>query len=101
MKKRDLNPIHPGEILFEEFMKPMEISQYRLAKEIGVTPTRIGEIVHGKRAISADTAIRLGLFFRMEAKFWLNLQTAYDLELAMFEHANDIYKMIKPYDTAA
>lgn len=101
MKKRDLSPVHPGEILLEEFMKPMLISQYYLAKEIGVTPTRISEIIHGKRAISADTAIRLGIFFRMEAKFWLTLQAAYDLELAMLEHAGDIYKLIKPYNTAA
>lgn len=101
MNKRDLNPIHPGEILLEEFMKPMGISQYRLAKELDVTPTRIGEVVRGKRAISADTAIRLGLFFGIEAKFWLNLQAAYDIELAMSEHANESYRIIKPFHNAA
>lgn len=101
MKKRDLNPIHPGEILFEEFLKPMDISQYRLAKEIGVNPTRISEIIHGKRAISADTAIRLSLFFAMEAKFWMNLQAAYDLEMAMLAHEDNIYNSIKHYKKAA
>lgn len=75
-------PIHPGEILFEEILEPMGISQYRLAKEISVPPRRINEIVHGKRAISADTALRLSRFFRMSERFWLNLQTRYDLEVA-------------------
>lgn len=75
-------PIHPGEILLEEILKPMGISQYRLAKEISVPPRRINEIVHGKRAISADTALRLSRFFRMSERFWLNLQTRYDLEVA-------------------
>ena len=80
--KKKLPPIHPGEILLEEFLLPMSISQYRLAKGIGVAPRRINEIVHGKRAISADTAIRLGRFFNIEPQFWMNLQTRYDLDLA-------------------
>jgi len=80
MKRRA--PIHPGEILLEEILKPMEISQYRLAKEISVSPRRINEIVHGKRSISADTALRLSRFFHMSERFWLNLQTHYDLEVA-------------------
>lgn len=80
MAKRDFPPIHPGEILLEDFLKPMEISQYRLAQSIGVPPRRINEIVHGKRGISADTALRMGRFFGMEAQFWMNLQARYDLE---------------------
>ena len=82
MAKRDFSPIHPGEILISEFLEPMEISQYRLAKDIGVTARRINEIVHGRRAITADTALRLGCFFNMEAQFWINLQSHYDMEVA-------------------
>jgi len=81
MKNEKLAPIHPGEILREEFLEPMGISQYRLAKNISVPPRRINEIVHGKRSITADTALRLGRFFGMSAQFWLNLQTRYDLEV--------------------
>ena len=82
MKEKKLPPIHPGEILIEEFLKPMGISQYRLAKDISVPPRRINEIVHGKRAITADTALRLGRFFKMSPQFWLNLQNRFDLEVA-------------------
>jgi len=78
---KQLPPIHPGEILMEEFLEPMKISQYRLAKDINVPPRRINEIVHGKRSITADTALRLGRFFGMSPQFWLNLQTRYDLEV--------------------
>ena len=81
MKNKKLPPIHPGEILMEEFLEPMGISQYRLAKDISVPPRRINEIVHGKRSITADTALRLGRFFGMSPQFWLNLQTRYDLEV--------------------
>ena len=81
MKNKKLPPIHPGEILREEFLEPMGISQYRLAKDISVPPRRINEIVHGKRSITADTALRLGRFFGMSPQFWLNLQTRYDLEV--------------------
>ena len=81
MKDKKLPAIHPGEILREEFLEPMGISQYRLAKDISVPPRRINEIVHGKRSITADTALRLGRFFGMSAQFWLNLQTRYDLEV--------------------
>lgn len=81
MKNKQLPPIHPGEILMEEFLGPMGISQYRLAKDISVPPRRINEIVHGKRSITADTALRLGRFFGMSPQFWLNLQTRYDLEM--------------------
>ena len=80
MKNKKLPPIHPGEILREEFLEPMGISQYRLAKDISVPPRRINEIVHGKRSITADTALRLGRFFGISPQFWLNIQTRYDLE---------------------
>jgi addiction module HigA family antidote len=73
--------IHPGEILEEEYLKPMEISQYRLAKDISVPPRRINEIVHGKRAITADTALRLAHYFGTSERFWMNLQVRYDLEI--------------------
>lgn len=79
MAKREFELIHPGEILLEEFLQPMEISQYRLAKDISVPQRRISEITQGKRSITADTALRLGRFFSMEAQFWLNLQSRYDL----------------------
>jgi len=74
-------PIHPGEILLEEFLKPMSISQYRLAKDISVPPRRINEIVHGKRAVTADTALRLSRYFGISERFWMNLQARYDLEI--------------------
>jgi len=76
-----LAPIHPGEILLEEFLKPMGITQYRLAKDINVAARRINEIVHGKRAISADTGLRLSKYFGTSERFWMNLQTRYDLEV--------------------
>ncbi len=81
MTERKLPPIHPGEILLEEFLKPFGLSQYRLAKDISVPPRRINEIVHGTRAVSADTALRLARYFGMSDRFWLNLQTHYDLEI--------------------
>ena len=81
MKNKKLPSIHPGDILIEEFLKPMGISQYRLAKDISVPPRRINEIVHGKRSLSADTALRLGRFFGISPQFWLNLQTRFDLEV--------------------
>ena len=81
MSKRQIEPIHPGEILLEEFLGPMGISQYRLAKEISVDPRRINEIVLGKRGVTADTALRLSRYFGMTERFWLNLQSRYDLEL--------------------
>jgi addiction module HigA family antidote len=80
-KEKLLPPIHPGEILMEEFLKPMEISQYRLAKDISVPPRRINEIVHGKRAISPDTALRLSRYFGLSERFWINMQARYDLEI--------------------
>ncbi|MFB0535330.1 MAG: HigA family addiction module antitoxin [Anaerolineae bacterium] len=79
MDREKLPPIHPGEILLEEFLKPMGISQYRLAKDISVPPRRINEIVHGKRAITPDTALRLSRYFGLSERFWMNLQARYDL----------------------
>lgn len=76
-----MGPIHPGEILIEEYLKPLGISQYRLAVDISVPPRRINEIVHGKRAITADTSLRLSRYFGTSERFWMNLQTRYDLEL--------------------
>ena len=80
MPRKKLAPVHPGEILAEEFLKPLALTEYRLAKGLGVPARRINEIVHGKRAITADTALRLGRFFRNSPRFWLNLQTGFDLE---------------------
>jgi|SRR5574344_1662337 antitoxin HigA-1 len=76
-----LDEIHPGEILLEDFMKPMGISARQLAADIDVSPSRISDLVHGRRPITADTALRLGLFFSMEPRFWLNLQTEYDMRV--------------------
>lgn len=81
MAKTALAPVHPGEVLLEEFLDPMEISQYRLAKDISVPPRRINEIVHGKRSVTADTALRLARYFGTSDRFWLNLQTSYDLDV--------------------
>ena len=99
MTKRDFPPIHPGEILLEDFLKPMNISQYFVAQSIGVPPRRINEIVHGKRGITADTALRLGHFFDMEAQFWMNLQTRYDLEVAREELSDRLIKEVRVYST--
>ncbi len=81
MCAKKINPVHPGEILIEEFLKPLGISQYRLSRDISVAPRRINEIVQGKRAITADTALRLARYFGLSERFWLNLQTRYDLEV--------------------
>jgi len=78
---RKLPPIHPGEVLLEEFLKPLNVSQYRLAKDVNVPPRRINEIVHGKRSISSDTALRLARYFKTSERFWMNLQARYDLEV--------------------
>ncbi|MBL6983887.1 MAG: HigA family addiction module antidote protein [Anaerolineales bacterium] len=77
-----LSPIHPGEVLLEDFIKPLGLSQYRLAKDLGVTPIRISEIIKGKRSITVDTAMRLARYFGTSAEVWLRLQTRYDLEAA-------------------
>ena len=85
-----IEPIHPGEILMEDFIEGFGVTQNKLAVSIGVPPRRINEIVHGKRAITADTALRLGRYFGVEAQFWLNLQTRYELELAQDRVAEQI-----------
>ena len=92
---KKINPVHPGEILSEEFMIPMNLSQYRVAKDIKVPPRRINEIVHGNRSISANTALRLGRYFGMSAQFWLNLQTHYDIEIEKEKFSEKLYTEIR------
>jgi antitoxin HigA-1 len=89
-------PVHPGEILAEEFLTPLGISQYRLAADISVPPRRINEIVHGKRSVTADTALRLGRYFRMSAQFWLNLQSRYELEMAEDALGDRLEREVRP-----
>ena len=96
-----LDEIHPGEILLEDFMKPMGITARQIAADIDVSPSRISEIVHGSRPITADTAIRLGLFFRMDPKFWLNLQMEYDMRVAKRTLQKDIEPRIRVFQMAA
>jgi len=90
-----LPPIHPGEVLLEDFMKPLKLSQYRLAKDIGVTPIRISQIVNGKRSITVDTAMRLARYFGTSAAVWLRLQVRYDLEVAEQELSERIKREVK------
>ena len=92
---RDFPPTHPGEILIEEFLKPMGISQYRLAKDIGVPAMRINKIVHSERGISADTALRLARYFGMSVEFWTGIQTHYDTEMAKISLADRLEKEVK------
>ncbi|MGA1192784.1 MAG: HigA family addiction module antitoxin [Kiritimatiellia bacterium] len=93
MKK--IQPVHPGEILFEEFLKPMNISQNQLGRDLGVSPRRVNEIIHGKRSITADTALRLSTYFGNSASFWLGLQMDYDLEVADDKIAKQIQREVK------
>ena len=95
-----LPPIHPGEILLEEFLEPMGISQYRLAKDLSVPPRRINEIVLGKRAITPDTALRLSLFFSLSERFWINLQSRYDIEIEKDKLENRLKKEVHIYAVA-
>lgn len=99
MNKKKIPPVHPGEILLEEFLKPMNISQNRLALDICVAPRRINEIVHGKRSITADTALRLGRYFGMSAEFWINLQAHYDLEIQAEKLADKLEREVRVYAT--
>ncbi len=92
-------PIHPGEVLLEEFLEPLGVTQHRLAVSIGVPPRRINEIVHGKRRITADTALRLARYFGTTDRFWLNLQTRYDLEVEK-DHLGDTLEAIRPFQSA-
>ncbi len=94
---KKLPPVHPGEILLEEYLKPLGLSQYRLAKEIHVPPRRINEIVHGKRAVTADTALRLSRFFSTSERFWLNLQVRYDLEVEKDRLEGALQQEISPW----
>ena len=96
-----LPPIHPGEVLLEDFMKPLALSQYRLAKDIGVTPIRISQIVNGKRSITVDTAMRLARYFGTSAGVWLRLQVRYDLEIAEQELSERINREVKVYEQPA
>jgi antitoxin HigA-1 len=100
-KRAKLPPVHPGEILLLEFLKPMGITQYALAKAISVPPRRINEIVLGKRAISADTAMRLGRYFATEPQFWLNLQSRHDLETTADSLGDRLDREVKPRGGAA
>lgn len=101
MNKRDLPPVHPGEILIEDFLNPMGITRYRLAKSISVPQRRIDEICAGKRAITADTALRLARFFGTDAQSWMNLQAEFDLEVAEITLAPRIQQEVKPLKEAA
>jgi addiction module HigA family antidote len=97
---RDYPPIHPGEILLEEFLKPMGISQYRLAKDIGVPAMRINKIIRGERGITADTALRLARYFGMSVEFWTGIQTHYDVEKAKMALADRLTKEVKVFTAA-
>ena len=95
MKANKIPPIHPGEILLEEFLKPMEISQNQLGRSLGVSPRRINEIVHGKRSVTADTALRLSTFFGNSSSFWLGLQMDYDLDVVKDNSLEKIKKEVQ------
>ncbi len=100
MSKTKLAPIHPGEILMEEFLQPMELSQYRLAKDINVPARRINEIVQGKRSITPDTALRLSKYFGLSERFWINLQVRYDLETEKDKLKDRLNKEVHVYAAA-
>ena len=95
MSNNKLPPVHPGEVLLEEFIKPLGISQYRLAKDISVPARRINEIVHGRRAVSADAALRLARYFSTSDRFWMNLQTRYDLDVQLARHRAELDKIAR------
>lgn len=103
MKQTKLPPVHPGEVLLEEFLKPLDISQYRLAKSMSVPPRRVNEIVLGKRSVSADTALRLGRYFGTSEQFWLNLQSEYDLDLEKdrlgMRLESEVVQLVPPEET--
>lgn len=101
MSTRDLPPVHPGEILLQDFLQPMGISRYRLAKSIGVPQRRVDEICAGKRAVTADTALRLARFFGTDAQSWMNLQAEFDLETAEISLAERIEREVTPFGNAA
>ena len=98
MKSKKIQPIHPGEILMEEFLSPLGLSQNQLANDIGVPPRRINEIVHGKRRITADTALRLARYFKMSPQFWLGLQMDYDLDIEEDKLSKKLNKEVSTYE---
>jgi addiction module HigA family antidote len=97
MREEKMAPVHPGEILLEDFMKPMGLSQYRLAKAMSVYPRKVNEIIQGKRSITADTALRLARFFGTSAEVWMNLQALYDLESAKDRLEESVEREVTPY----
>ena len=97
---KTIMPVHPGEILNEEFLKPMDISQNKLGRDLGVSPRRINEITHGKRRITADTALRLSIYFGNSASFWLGLQMDYDLDVAEDTLSRKIHKEVQQLSVA-
>ena len=101
MKKKTLHPVHPGEVLLEEFLNPMRLSQNKLAVNIGVPARRINEIVLEKRKVTADTALRLGRFFGMSSEFWLGLQAQYDLDIAADALGDRLEKEVREYSKVA
>ncbi len=101
MKKKVLNLIHPGEILLEEFMQPMNLTQYRIAADLQVSQIRISEIIHGKRALTANTAIRLSKYFGNSPQFWMNLQANYDLQKELQGKNKKVFKTVKFFKRAA
>jgi len=101
MSEDRIRPVHPGEILLEEFLKPMGISQNRLGIDLGVPPRRINEIVHGKRRITADTALRLGHYFGMSAQFWLGLQMDYDLDIEEDKLGDLLQHQVREYASSS
>ena len=98
MFRKKIKPIHPGEVLKEEFLEPLNVTEYRLAKNIAVSPRRINEIIHGTRAITANTALRLAKHFATSPQFWLNLQSRYELEIQAEEIAEVLQKQVKKLD---
>lgn len=101
MTSRKLAPVHPGEILLEEFLEPFDLSQYRLARDISVPPRRINEIVHGTRSVTADTALRLARYFGTSEQFWLNLQAHYDLEVERDRLGDRLKKEVAIFERAS
>lgn len=100
-RKRDINPVHPGLLLAEEFMRPSKVTQYRLAKNTGLSPIQVSLIVRGKRSITAETAMRLGRFFGMSAEFWVNAQAHYDLLIAEKKLTSTIEREVTPFGNCA